>query len=251
MTVTGNLRQLAAAQKTSRGVPAYTLYVNRPAGRFVAAVAHELRLTPNQLTGASGALTVAGLAVLVLVPTAVWSSVLAALLLAVGYVFDSADGQLARLRGSGGPVGEWLDHLLDAGKSVAVHSAILVAGYRFLDVDPAVLLLPLTFQVVAVMTFSSGLLTDLLRRVKGAPKPVVTGGGGLRSLAKLPVDSGVLCLFVAFFGAGAVFWIGYAVLLVAASGYLAVHLIASWRALSGLGPAPAAVRATEPEGAVS
>ena len=43
------------------------------------------------------------------------------LLIALNYVLDSVDGQVARLTGKGSPVGEWLDHSLDAIRLVLVN----------------------------------------------------------------------------------------------------------------------------------
>ena len=246
MSFRDNLQALASAHKTPRGVPAYTLYVNRRLGRVIAAAGYELGLTPNQLTIISAALSFAGLAVLVTVEPAL-SGVIAALLLAVGYAFDSADGQLARLRRSGGPAGEWFDHVVDAAKNVALHGAVLVAAYRFLDVPEAVYWLPLTYQVVSVTTFSSTLLVDLLQRARQAPKPPAAAGGRVLvgSLAKLPVDFGVMCLVIVFFGT-TLFWWAYGLLLVAATGYLVLHLRQAVRTLSAPVTAPVTTPATAP-----
>jgi phosphatidylglycerophosphate synthase len=215
--------------------------VNRRLGRVIAAAGYELNLTPNQLTVISAVFSFAGLGILITVEPG-WSGVIAGLLLAVGYAFDSADGQLARLRGTGGPAGEWFDHVVDAAKNVALHSAVLVAAYRFLDVvddgHTALFWLPLTFQVVAVVTFSSTLLVDLLQRARSAPKRPAPQGGRVLvgSLAKLPVDFGLLCLVMMLFGTAA-FWWAYGLLLLATSGYLALHLRQAMRTLSA--PVPA------------
>ena len=52
-------------------------------------------------------------------------------LLASGYVMDSVDGQLARLRGSGSLSGEYLDHTVDCVKTATLHLAVLISWYRF------------------------------------------------------------------------------------------------------------------------
>ena len=234
MALSASLHSLASAQKTSRGVPAYTLYVNRPLGRLVAAVAHELRLTPNHVTTISGLLSLAGIAVLALVDASVASGATAAVLLALGYVFDSADGQLARLRGSGGPVGEWYDHVLDCAKTVALHAAILVGTYRFATDPPTWhLVLPLAFQLVGVVLFFSTVLADQLLRQQGGGRPA-GGASRLRSLLMLPVDFGVTCLVIALFGVPQAFWPLYALLFLAACGFLLLYLLTSYRRLSDL-----------------
>ena len=127
------VRQLQRAQKSSRGAPAYSLYVNRPLGRVLAAAAYGLRLTPNQVTAISAVFTFAGLAVLAIAPAEPWIGLLVAALLVLGYALDSADGQLARLTGGGSLSGEWLDHTVDSVKVVAFHLAVLVTLYRNFD----------------------------------------------------------------------------------------------------------------------
>lgn len=231
VSVRQSVRELAGAQKTAQGVPAYTLHVNRPLGRLLAALAHQVGLTPNHVTAASAVLTVAGALLLAAGPPSVVRSVGAALLLALAYALDSADGQLARLRGGGGPVGEWFDHVVDAGKTVLVHGAVLVAAYRWTGADDLLLLLPLVFVLVGVVTFSSTLLVDLLRRSAGRPRAGAGRGGRLGAWLKLPVDFGVTCLVVALFGT-AVFWWAYGLLLLGATGYLVLHLRQATRELA-------------------
>ncbi len=69
----GDLARLRSAQKPAYGTPAYSRYVNRPAGRVVAAVAHQFGLSPDGATAISAALSATGLALLgTLAPTA-WS----------------------------------------------------------------------------------------------------------------------------------------------------------------------------------
>lgn len=232
MTLSTSRRSLAAAQKSSRGVPAYTLHVNRPLGRIVAAAAYELDRTPNQVTTVSGLLSLGGILVIALVDPSVGSGIVAALLLALGYVFDSADGQLARLLGTGGPAGEWYDHVLDCAKTVALHGALLVSTYRFV-VDPPGwhLLLPLGFQLVGVVLFFATVLAEQLLRARDGAG---TGHSGsrLRSLLMLPVDFGVICFVFAFLGVSQVFWPLYAVLFAATAGFLVLSLVQSYRRLT-------------------
>ena len=61
---------LKAAQKTSKGAPAYSRFVNRPFGRALAAIAYVLGRTPNQLTVLSAACTYSALAIIALVEPA-------------------------------------------------------------------------------------------------------------------------------------------------------------------------------------
>lgn len=220
---------LAGAQKSGAGVPLYTRYVNRPLGRRVAAAASVIGWSPNQVTVASGLLSAAGLALVMLVePTAPIAAV-AVVLLAAGYALDSADGQLARLTGQGGPAGEWLDHVVDAVRNPAIHLAILVSLYRFADVNAAVLLLPAAFVLVGCGRYVGQLLAEQLRRNSEASgavavEPEPPAPGQLRSLIQLPSDSGVVNFVFLLLPAPQLFVPVYAALLAAN----AVLAAASW-----------------------
>nr|WP_223286356.1 CDP-alcohol phosphatidyltransferase family protein [Kocuria atrinae] len=77
--------------------------VNRPVGRLLAAACYRAGLTPNQVTGISALCSAIGVAVLLAMDPSWVSGILVWFLLALGYAFDSADGQVARLRGGGSP----------------------------------------------------------------------------------------------------------------------------------------------------
>lgn len=132
MSGTGTvLRELRGAQKSSKGVSLYSRYVNRPAGRLLAAGAYRAGLTPNQVTMISALFTFSSIVAVALVEPSWWLGVAVYAGLVVGFAFDSADGQLARLTGRGGPDGEWLDHVVDCAKMILVHSAVLISFDRF------------------------------------------------------------------------------------------------------------------------
>ncbi|WP_040168201.1 CDP-alcohol phosphatidyltransferase family protein [Microbacterium gorillae] len=194
------MTRLREAQKSSRGAPAYSRFVNRPLGRPMAAAAYVAGLTPTQVTLLSGVATLGGILAIALLPPTWWSSLLVAALLVLGYALDSADGQLARLTGRGSLAGEWLDHFFDAAKAVGVHIAVLLNWYRFTDLADVWLLVPLGFTAVASVFFFGVVGADLLRRIHrlstpGAP-PAPTGGrtSALYSLAVVPADYGLLCI---------------------------------------------------------
>jgi phosphatidylglycerophosphate synthase len=234
--------RLSGAQKSARGAPAYSRFVNRPLGRRLAAVGHVLGATPNQVTVASALATGAGIATLALLPPAWWTGLVVAGLLVLGYALDAADGQLARLRGGGSSVGEWLDHVVDAAKTATIHLAVLVAAYRGWDPQPeAWLLLPLLFSAVACTWFFTILLNDHLRRRAGARdgQATVTAGearqhSALRSLASVPVDYGVLCLVTALSGLPVVFGWAYGALAVAFTLVTAASMVAWFRQMAAL-----------------
>ncbi|WP_247746586.1 CDP-alcohol phosphatidyltransferase family protein [Streptomyces oryzae] len=178
------LRRLRAAQKTAKGVSLYSRYVNRPLGRVLAAVAYRAGLGPNQVTAASAAFSFAGVAAVALVRPSWTLGLCVYAALVVGFALDSADGQLARLRGGGSPAGEWLDHVVDCAKIVGLHSAVLISFHRFAELPgEGWLLLPLGFQLVAVLIFFAGLLTDKLRPTQEGRAP-----SGARGTARQAMD---------------------------------------------------------------
>jgi phosphatidylglycerophosphate synthase len=242
--VADTVRRLAGAQKGAHGAPAYGRFVNRPLGRLFAAVAFHRGMTPDAVTACSAAFTFSALAAVALAPHAWWVGVLVALGLVVGYALDSADGQLARLRGGGSPAGEWLDHMVDAAKIACLHLAVAIGLHRQGDLDAAWLLLPLGYLVLDVVYFSAMLLNEALRGRHGAPTraaPTAAGASVLRSLVLLPTDYGVQCLVFALLGSTAAFVSGYAFLAACTAGFLVLAL-PRWRAeMAGLGDRPAAV----------
>lgn len=241
MSGTGTvLRELRGAQKSSKGVSLYSRYVNRPAGRLLAAGAYRAGLTPNQVTLLSAAFTFASIAAVALVDEpSWWLGVLVYAGLVVGFAFDSADGQLARLTGRGGPDGEWLDHVVDCAKMVLVHSAVLISFFRF-DGLPAEgwLLLPLGFLFVAVLTFCAGLLREQLGKAAARAAPAAGGppapASRLRAVALLPADYGVFCLVFLLLGAPGAFRAGYAVLAAVHALFLVAFLAKWFRELRAL-----------------
>lgn len=193
--------RLATAQKSNRGAPGYSRWVNRPVGRHIAAVAYRVGATPNQVTAVSALLSAAAIALIAAVPPVPVLGFAVAVLLAAGFAFDSADGQLARLTGTGSPAGEWLDHVVDCWKTVSLHLAVLVAWYRFSDLGTGWLLVPLGFTIVATVFFFAIILAEQLRRRAGVPDETAqTTAPVLRSLLVLPADYGLMCVAFALLG---------------------------------------------------
>ncbi|MFE8914098.1 CDP-alcohol phosphatidyltransferase family protein [Streptomyces globisporus] len=234
------LRELRGAQKSAKGVSLYSRYVNRPVGRVLAAGAYRAGLTPNQVTLISAVFTYSALASVALVDPSWTLAVLVYGALAVGFAFDSADGQLARLTGRGGPDGEWLDHVVDCGKLLLVHTAVLISFYRFGELpSDGWLLLPLGFQLAAVVTFCAGLLREHLGKAAASARvPSWAAASGpvsrVRAVALLPADYGVFCLVFLLLGAPGAFRAGYAVLAVVHMLFLAAFLAKWFRELKAL-----------------
>ncbi len=231
------VRRLAGAQKASLpGSPPYSVLVNRKAGRLIAAWAFRAGLTPNAVTGISATLTFAGILCIALVPPMPWTGILVWVLLAAGYAFDSADGQVARLRGGGSASGEWLDHVVDSAKISSLHIAVAVAMFRFFDLPSAWwLLLPLLFAVVAAVTFFAMILNDLLRQTRGVMKREPGTRSAARTVLLIPTDYGVLCLVFVLLGWPAVFTVVYGLFFVANLGALVLALPRWFGQMSELG----------------
>lgn len=235
--------QLAGAQKSSKGAPAYSRFVNRPLGRQFAALAFRTGRTPNQVTVLSGLLSFAGIAVIALVSPTWWSGLLVGVLLVLGYALDAADGQLARLRGGGSYAGEWLDHMVDAAKIVSLHLAVLIGLYRFTDrAGSGWLLVPIGFTAVACVSFFGMILNDQLRRGLAAATGVTVDRGNtspLRSLLVIPTDYGLLCVVFLTFGLTDVFFPLYTFLAAYSALYLGAAAVKWYREMSRLTPGKA------------
>lgn len=222
-----SFNQLKQAQKSRKGVPLYLLWVNRPAGRVVAAALRNTRIRPNHVTFAGAVLTYGSLLWLAFGATAAPASALAGVLLALGYVLDSADGQLARLQGRSSAYGEWLDHILDNGRIAVMHVAAFCFLARNTD-HPVLLLAGCTgaFLVASSTIFFGGALLDQLRRnaARGSDGPAGSTGPDRpagpqegrrqmrRSVITLPVDYGMTCLAFLLLPWPDVFLVVYAVL---------------------------------------
>jgi phosphatidylglycerophosphate synthase len=229
---------MGGVQKTAKGAPAYSRFVNRRIGRYFAALAFAWGRTPNQVTALSAVFTFSGIAIVALFQPTALLSLTVCLALVVGYALDSADGQLARLRGSGSAAGEWLDHVVDSVKTSTIHAAVLICMFRWFDLTTSTpLLIPLAFGAVAVVWFFAVLLTDQLRRAhssrSGTPMPTAsTAAPLLRSLLVLPTDYGVLCLVFATLAWHSLFLVCYSVLLLGCTLFLAAALPTWYREMA-------------------
>jgi phosphatidylglycerophosphate synthase len=192
------LARLNGAQKPGAGEPAYLRWVNRGLGKRVAAAASIVGIRPNTVTTASAALSLAGFTVIVVASHLPIAAVLATVLLLAGYALDSADGQLARLTGTGSHAGEWLDHVVDATRTPLAHAAILLALTRR-EAPDWLLGVCLAFLVIASVWFFSQTLADQLERARRAGRPAPADSGSAPawvSFAKLPADTAALAFVV-------------------------------------------------------
>jgi phosphatidylglycerophosphate synthase len=238
---TESLHALRFAQKTAKGAPAYSRFVNRRLGRYLAAAAHQIGLTPNVVTALSGLCSFAAIIALAVFPPSIGLAIGVTAGLVLGYALDSADGQLARLRGGGSRSGEWLDHMIDAAKISSLHLAVLIAAYRFFELPSAAwLLAPIGFTIVSAVMFFGMILNDQLRRSSGLAngQQAVTASSAspslLRSLLVVPTDYGVLCLIFLLLGRPTLFFGAYTVLFAGTAGFMFLASIKWFRDMQAL-----------------
>ncbi len=241
------LSSLASAQKPGAGVPAYMRWVNRRAARPLAAAAVALGLSANAVSVVSVCVSALALGLLVALPASWWLGVAVAALLALGFALDSADGQVARVTRTGSPAGEWLDHVIDAVRTPAIHLAVLVGLFLRPDVQRGWLVLPLLYTLVSVGIFMSQILAEQLRQAAlgGRPAAVVPsapapeGSGLVRSLALLPTDFGMVCWVFVLWGSAPLFLAGYGLLLLINGLHFPLSAARRFRELRSLGEAKA------------
>lgn len=233
------LGALGAAQKAvAAGAPPYSVLVNRRAGRYLAAAAYRAGMTPNQVTALSAAFSFGGIFLLALADPSWWTGVLVWAALAVGYILDSADGQLARLRGGGSVAGEWLDHVVDSTKIVTLHLAVLILAFRQFQLSPdGWLLVPIGYAIVGTVSFFAMILNDQLKAVtllKTGRPAIRRKGSAVKSVLLVPTDYGVLCLVFVLLGMPIVFFSVYTLFFVANTLHLAVASARWFRDMTSL-----------------
>jgi phosphatidylglycerophosphate synthase len=247
--------RLGGAQKSTASVPAYLRFVNRRAGGWLAALAYAVDLTPTQVTVLSAASSFAGIVLLLLAPASVGTGLGVAALLLFGYALDSADGQLARVRGGGSRAGEWLDHVVDMAKLSSLHAAVAVSVLRFFDVSRLALAIPLIFGIANATQFLGMMLRDQLRAgaeqtdepkatasehrqersERGAEQAARTGSSSvLRAWLLLPLDHGALGLVFLLLGWHTGFLIGYGFLALCTVAFSLRSLAKAYRGLVAL-----------------
>lgn len=246
---TDTVRRLAAAQKSGKGAPAYSRFVNRKLGRLFAAAGFHLGLTPNAITVVSAAFSFTGILLLATVNPTWWLGPVITALLVLGYALDAADGQLARLRGGGSVTGEWLDHMVDCLKISTLHLCVLISWYRFGVADPGSadpldqrwLLVPIGYAVVAAVSFFAQILNEQLVRNAAARSGGPAAGSPsdatpsvVVSLLKIPTDYGLLCLIFVLLPASELFVAAYTLMFVGSAAYLMAASVKWFGQMKGL-----------------
>ena len=222
---------LAAAQKPGAGVPAYMRWVNRGAARVVAAACAAFGWTPNFVSFISVCFSTLGLIVLVALEPAWWTGLIVGTALAVGFMFDSADGQVSRVTGASSKTGEWVDHVADAFRSPAIHFCTATAVMVYRPESWWLAIVALVYGWVTSGQFMSQILAEQFVRAAGRKQ---TRGGNLRSFVLLPTDPGVLCWSFVLWGFGVPFMVLYTFLAVVAVAHSSISLRRRFRDLRAL-----------------
>lgn len=226
------LRDLDHAQKPGAGVPAYTRWINRRLARYAAAAAYSVGLSANAMTAISAWFSLSAILTMLIARPEPLIGLIVAVLFAVGYILDSADGQVARLGKAGSPAGEWLDHVVDAIRTPAIHLAVFVSA-AMLGAPTWLLAVALLYTLVSVGQFMSQILGEQLRKASGAAL-ATPPDSRLRSFVLLPSDMGVLCWIFVFWGVPAAFYPVYALLFALNAAHSAVSMMRRFRELSAL-----------------
>lgn len=246
----GILAQLKFAQKPGHGVPAYTRWVNRGLARGIAALCASWGWSANTVSAVSALVSFSALALLLLLPVAPLTGVLVAALLALGYVLDSADGQVARVTGTGSMAGEWLDHVIDAARTPAVHLCVAAGFIQLYGSHAWQWWVPLLYCVVTACHFMSQILAEQLLRNAGAASPAQPQRQGAgtaeagqpassksvaRSLVMVHTDTGILCWLFLAWGFAPVFLFLYLFMFAANTLTAGVSVVRKFHALNSAG----------------
>ena len=151
--------------------------------------------------------------------------------LAVGFMFDSADGQVSRVTGASSKTGEWVDHVADAFRSPAIHFCTAAAVMVYRPESWWLAVVALVYGWVTSGQFMSQILAEQFVRAAGRKQ---TRGGNLRSFVLLPTDPGVLCWSFAAWGFGVPFMVLYTFLAVIAVAHSSISLRRRFRDLRAL-----------------
>jgi phosphatidylglycerophosphate synthase len=107
----------------------FNAYVMRPLAAVVVAVLAPTRVTPNQLTLLNLFVFVGSTALFVAMPS--WEGgLVAVLVLEASYLFDCADGMLARFRKTASQTGHLFDFFTDESKAVLLAACLGVRLFR-------------------------------------------------------------------------------------------------------------------------
>ncbi len=107
----------------------WNTYVMRPLAAAFVATIYRTRITPNQITLVSFFIALTSSALFALLPT-YEGGLIAVLVLEIAYLFDCADGMLARYKKLASPTGHLFDFFVDEQKAVLLIAVIGIHLHR-------------------------------------------------------------------------------------------------------------------------
>ncbi len=124
MGIFGEIKQVYLDSRKAQDI-AWNVYVARPLAAILVAVLRRTPLTPNQVT-ILGALVFLGVAAALVMRLDTVGLLIAAAILELAYIFDCADGQLARIKKMTSEIGAYFDFLIDEVKALILVGACAV-----------------------------------------------------------------------------------------------------------------------------
>lgn len=193
---------------------AWNTYVARPQAAILVHLLRSTPLTPNQVSFLGGFIFLIAAVAMVHLPGES-GFFIAALLIHLSYLFDCADGQLARLKTMTSPVGAYLDFLIDEFKALLLVGAATLRLW-LIDGDPFWLLVGII--ALCLVSFSTS-LTNFVRRPEYAGQTIHPGA----SARKKPFPASPLGKLIWLAEAIARYFVHYPswILWVALAGFLA------------------------------
>jgi hypothetical protein len=150
----------------------FTEWICRPPASVIVYAFRDSRITPNQLTLLSLVIAAGAGAMFVFLPGHGWE-LAASLVIFVSFLFDCADGMLARHRKIASPIGHHLDFMVDEIKAMLIYGCVAVRVWRETGHDWILIV-----GVGGLFCLASGIgLTSFMRRPEyGGAKPITEDG---------------------------------------------------------------------------
>lgn len=168
----------------------WNIYVARPIAAVLVYVLKRTPITPNQVSFVGVGVFFIAAALLALWQTPL-GMLAAAIALQISYLFDCADGQLARLKGMTSDVGAHLDFFMDEIKALLLVAAATARMWLHYDDERWLLAGMLGVMLVAVGTS----LTNFVRRPEYAGHEIKPGESARKKpMPKSPVGRAVWLL---------------------------------------------------------
>lgn len=171
----------------SAGGPPVTRHVYQPAAAFVAYAAASLGLHPNLITLVGGFVSIAACLLLGQGFEKPLFAAGVACLLALGYIFDCADGQVARATKKTSALGGWLDLAVDLGVNIALGASLTMYSWQVGNGVAISLLL----GAILGYSRSLSLLSSAVKRRGGG---ITEEARGVRLLVRSTLDSGAFVI---------------------------------------------------------